>query len=212
MENGFIVLHRKFLKWEWFDDPFMVHLFVYLLLKSNHDKGRWRGIEVKRGQLITGINSLKKDTRISAQTLRTCLTKLKSTGEITIQSTNRFSLVTVVNYDLYQSKEKNQQANQQANQQTANKQLTTNNNNNNNKQRDISVSFEKSNIGTKELFKLAFPKWANDKLLYYFTKASAYSGEGKTYKNWKSNIEAWALADEAQGSITFRDPFKLSNL
>ncbi len=102
MNESYIKLLRKMLSWEWYDDSKMVHIFIHLLLKANYVDGKFKGKDVKRGQLITGRNALSKDTGISAQSVRTCLNKLKSTNEITIESTNDFSLITVVKYNDYQ--------------------------------------------------------------------------------------------------------------
>jgi len=102
MVEGWIKLHRKFLNWEWYKKPNMVHLFLHLLIKANHEDLRWQGIELKRGQLITGRNSLSKDTGISVRSIRTCIERLKSTNEITIKSTNKYTIITICNYDLYQ--------------------------------------------------------------------------------------------------------------
>jgi|TARA_Y100000310_G_scaffold275754_1_gene292451 hypothetical protein len=133
MNNNWITLHRKLIKWEWYTDSQMVHLFVHLLISANHKEGSWKGNKVKRGQLITGIYSLSKDTGISVQSLRTCLKRLKSTNELTIKSTNQFSLITLLKYSNYQdkpnkltSKSTSKLTNEQ---QTTNKRLTTNNNN-----------------------------------------------------------------------------------
>ena len=112
--EGWIKLHRKFENWEWFNISEMVHLFIYLLLSANSEDGNWRGISVKRGQLITGRTSLSENTGISQQTIRTCLNRLKSTNEITIQSTNQYSIITIIKYEDYQSKKLN--SNQPTNQ------------------------------------------------------------------------------------------------
>ena len=103
--EGWIKLYRKFLNWEWSSNPNMVALFLHLLLSANHKDNNWKGIEVKRGQFITGMDSLSKGTGISIQTLRTCLSKLKLTGEVTIKSTNQFSIITISNYEDYQAQE-----------------------------------------------------------------------------------------------------------
>ena len=121
--EGWIKLHRKFVSWEWFTDFKTSHLFLYLLLSANHEDKNWRGQKVKRGQLITGRKSLSEKTGLSEQTIRTSIDRLKSTNEITIKTTNKNSLITVLNYDFYQNKET---ANQQTNQQLTNKQPTTN--------------------------------------------------------------------------------------
>ena len=103
MNNTFIKLYRGLLDWEWFNDSKMVHLYIFLLIKANFVDGKWRGQEIKRGQLVTGLDSLSKQTGISKQSIRTCLDRLKLTNEINIESTNKFSLITIVKYEDYQS-------------------------------------------------------------------------------------------------------------
>jgi hypothetical protein len=80
----------------------MFHLFAHLILSANHEPGKWKGIDMLPGQLITGRESLSRDTGIAIQTIRTCIARLKSTGEITIKSTNQFSLITITNWPIYQ--------------------------------------------------------------------------------------------------------------
>lgn len=124
--EGWIKLHRKFSKWEWFNISEMVHLFIYLILNANHADGTWRGTKVKRGQILTGLKSLNEKTKISHQTLRTCLKRLKKTGEINMQSTNKFSIITICNYDSYQPEIFTVNTQLTNDQQATNKQLTTN--------------------------------------------------------------------------------------
>jgi hypothetical protein len=103
MEKGWIKLHRSILDWEWYQDQNTFRLFTYLLLTANHKKTKFQGKSIERGQLITGRIALSEKTGLSQQSIRTCLERLKSTSEITIQVTNKFSLVTLTNYDSYQS-------------------------------------------------------------------------------------------------------------
>lgn len=126
--NGWIMLHRKIRDWEWYQDSIMLHLFIHLLLSANHEKGRWRGVEVQRGQLVTGRNSLNRETGITETPLRSRLKKLEDSGEITIQPTNKYSIITIVNYDLYQKDGKKVTSNNVVEQPSTNNQITTNNN------------------------------------------------------------------------------------
>ena len=125
---SFITVDRKILKWEWYQDVKVFHLFLYFLLRANWEDGRWKGIEVKRGQLITGRLQLSKDTGLSEREIRTCQNKLKTTGEVTIKSTSKYSIITICKYDVYQNKydQSNQQSIQQSNQQSTNNQPTIN--------------------------------------------------------------------------------------
>ena len=102
--NTWIKIYRGMLDWEWFSISEMVHLFVYLLLKANIEDKNWRGIEVKRGQLITSLTTIQKETHLSKQIIRTCLKRLISTQEITQEVTHKYTLITICNYESYQEK------------------------------------------------------------------------------------------------------------
>lgn len=101
-QNGFVALHRSLLNWGWHADPATGWLFVNLLLMANWTDSEWQGMTIKRGQLATGRKALAAQTGLSEQTVRTSLNHLKSTNEITITSTNKFSVITVVNYGKFQ--------------------------------------------------------------------------------------------------------------
>lgn len=122
--SGWIKLHRKLKEWEWYNDSQMVHLFIHLLFGANYEAKQWKGVTVNRGQIITGRKQLSKETGISEQSIRTCMERLKSTNELTIKSTNRYSIITICNYDSYQLSEDD--SNQPTNQPNPNKQPATN--------------------------------------------------------------------------------------
>ena len=124
MAEGFIKLHRKLLEWEWFDDANTLKLFIYCLCRANWEEGSWHGITYHPGEFITSLPKLSESTKLSLQEVRTALKHLKSTGEITDKGYNKFRIITVNNWDLYQGD--NRQTNRQLtdNQQTTNRQLT----------------------------------------------------------------------------------------
>lgn len=126
--DGWIKIHRKILDWSWYKEENMFHLFAHLLLNANREDKRWKGMIIKRGQLVTGRKELSVTTGISEQSVRTCLDRLKSTSEITSKSTNKFSIITIIKYEDYQLniREDNQQINQLTNQQLTSNQPTTN--------------------------------------------------------------------------------------
>lgn len=132
--SGWIRIHRQFLNWEWFNKSEAVHLFMYLTLKANHKDGFWQGNEIKRGQLITSFGKISIDTNISLQTIRTLLKKFEKTNEINIQTTNKFTRITICKYDSYQTENEDTNTKVTNKQQTTNTQLTTNKNVKNNKE------------------------------------------------------------------------------
>lgn len=130
MDNGWIKIHRKITDWEWYSDSAVRSVFFDLLIHASHNDYRWKGQMIKRGQIIFGRKEAALRLGISEQSIRTAITKLKSTNEITSKSTNRFTVITLINYTKYQSNDSvsNQQINQQINIQTTNNQPTINHN------------------------------------------------------------------------------------
>ena len=126
--EGWITLHRKFLTWEWFDKAEMVQLFIWLLLNANYADKKWQGQVIKRGQILTTTPKIMGALRLSAQQTRTCIGRLKSTGEITCKSTNKYTIITICNYDRYQDDNfpSNRQNNGQSNIPATDKQQTNN--------------------------------------------------------------------------------------
>ena len=122
--DGWIKIHYKFLSWEWFQDDGMVRLFINLILRANFQPKKWKGILLERGQLVTGRRQLSIETGLSERTIRTCLQRLEDTGEITIKTTNKFSIITICNYDTYQY-EDNKNDQQTTNKRPTNDQQTT---------------------------------------------------------------------------------------
>jgi hypothetical protein len=126
--NGFIKIHRSILKWEWYTDANTMRLFFHCLLMANHEDNRFRGKLIERGSFQTSYQMLSDQTGMSIQNIRTSLNKLILTGELTYKSTTQNGLITINNYDEYQST--NTPTNKQvtSDQQATNKQLTTNKN------------------------------------------------------------------------------------
>lgn len=159
--NGFIKLHRKLVAWGWYKDDVVKGVFLHLLLTSNFKETPWRDIVLQRGQLVTSYQSLAQNIGHTVQEVRTAINKLKSTGEITIKSTNKYTLITVVNWEDYQmiDEEATDTSTQSATneQQTTNKQLTNNQqqrkNDKNNKNNKKEINKEKSQPLDLHLYK-----------------------------------------------------------
>lgn len=125
--TGWISLYRKFTEWEWYDCANVKALFIHCLLKANRNANLWRGVQIKEGQFVTSLERLSSELGMSVQQVRTALSKLKSTNEISVKSTNAYSMITVNNYAKYQGE---RSRTERAGQQAANTPPTTNNNDN----------------------------------------------------------------------------------
>lgn len=99
---GFICLFRDFLCWSWYLDINTKVLFVHMLLKANWKEGKFRDITVPRGSFVSSYTHLAEECGLTINELRTALNHLKSTGEITVKTNNKYSLFTVNNYREYQ--------------------------------------------------------------------------------------------------------------
>ena len=102
MERGWIKLHYQFQKWEWYGCAEMVALFIHLLVDANYEDRKWMGRTIYRGQLVTSISKLSKSVGLSVKQTRTCIERLQQTGEIVKVSTNKWTIITICNYDKYQ--------------------------------------------------------------------------------------------------------------
>ena len=126
--NGYLKLYRSMTKWEWYKDTITKIVFLHLLLNANWEPSRYMGYEVPKGGLVIGRKKLAETLEISERQVRTALEHLKSTNEITIKTTNRFSIVTIVNWEKYQGLEEettNKTTNTKSNKRPTNDQQTT---------------------------------------------------------------------------------------
>jgi hypothetical protein len=133
MHRGYIKLWRKIEEWDWFKNSNTLQLFIYLLIRANHKNGSWQGIEIMRGQLLTGRKSLSEKTGLSDREIRTSLSRLKLTKEITVKSTNKFSIITLCNYDIYNDSDQQDDQQPTSNRPATDQQPTTNKNYKNDK-------------------------------------------------------------------------------
>ncbi len=106
MSSGWIKLHRQLLDWEWYDDTNTKCLFLHCLLRANHSDTEWRGHKLKRGQFLTSVETLTRETGLSTSQIRTSMKKLISTSEIASKSQARSTVITVLGYDSHQDSDK----------------------------------------------------------------------------------------------------------
>lgn len=105
MGRGWIKLYRDMLDWGWYSDTSTKVVFIHLIITANHKDKEWQGITVKRGSLATSIRKLANELNLSPNTIKRALKNLEKTGEIKKKSTQRYTIITVNNYEKYQSVE-----------------------------------------------------------------------------------------------------------
>ena len=103
--KGYIKLHRKMTEWEWYKDIPTKTLYIHLLLKACWSDFTYRGMQIPSGTVVTTVRELTEETRLSPQQIRTALSHLKSTNEITTKSTNKLTLIHIEKWGIYQCDE-----------------------------------------------------------------------------------------------------------
>lgn len=140
---GFITLHRKIKDSPIWTDSQAVHLWIHLLLKANHADNQFiqngNLISVKRGQTVTGRRRLSDETGISESKIQRLLSLFESLQMIEQQTNSKNRLISIVNYDLYQSREQQMNNKRTASEQQVN---TNNNDNNDNNVNNEYIAFE----------------------------------------------------------------------
>lgn len=216
MLAGWVRFHRKITQWEWYTEPNVFRVFFHLIVLANHKDNTWRGIEVKRGQLITSYSKLAVELELSVQQIRTVLDKLELTHEITRQSTSKYTVVTIENYNEYQNKEQdinkqdNTQDNKQItnNQQGINKQITTNKNDKNDKNENndnISMASRQKNfVSLVTKFVKENPKYrkVKNQFISHWTEPNKtntkFRREEETYFNLKKRLDIFLNNSESR--------------
>lgn len=130
---GYIKVHRKIL-----DNPVVckdcetLSIWLYLLLNATHQEipaiFKGQKITLKKGQLLTGVISISKKLMINKDKVQRTLKCFELDKQIEQQTSNKNRLITILNWNKYQSADK-QNDKQMINKcETTDKQLITNNN------------------------------------------------------------------------------------
>jgi hypothetical protein len=114
-EKGFVKIYRSLLDkaiWQC-STPEQKVILITLLMMASHKDNEWewqgRQHKIKPGQMITSAKSIaeKAGKNISRQNIRSAIAKFKKYGFLTTESTKQGMLITIDNWDFYQSKEDN---------------------------------------------------------------------------------------------------------
>lgn len=227
-KQGYIKLYRQITDTPVWADSDKLKLWLMCLMKATHDeKTQVVGnqiIELKAGQFITGRSALsdefnrdvKKDRRVDGLTLFRWLSLFEKMEMLNIKKTNKYSLVTVLNWDKYQGQRTSNEQ-QLNNKRTSNEQqLNTNKNDKNvknvknEKKEDICyqqiadmynntcVSFPrltKLSDARKKAIKARLKTYTADDLQKAFTLAEQSDFlKGANNRNWSATFD-WMLKD-----------------
>jgi len=111
MEDGWVKLYRKSLRTSIFKNKALWQLWSWCLMKASHEE-RWvtvttgRGqteVKLQPGQFIFGRNQAAAELGDKPTSTYKRMLKLKKLENLNIQSNTHYSVVTICNWDKYQS-------------------------------------------------------------------------------------------------------------
>ena len=193
--NGFIVLHRKLLDWEWHDSPNTLSLFIHILLGANHEDETVNGIEIKRGQLMTSLPSLARETGQTEKQVRCSLNHLIRSGTVADRSTNKYRIITVLKYDDYQKQGRQkgrQRADNWEDKGQADGQQYNNINNENNKTNKSLTRFIAPTLTEIKNYVSEIKSSINPDHFFDYYEARGWEIKpGQPMRNWKAVVRTW---------------------
>jgi len=186
VSEGYIFLHRKTQKHWVFERPEYLKAWIQMLFDATHQDYEVlvgnQLVRLKRGQFIFGRKAFSKKTGLSERSVRTLINRLKKSQMIDQQTTNKFSIISILNYDDYQTGVHQTSSKRP----TGDQQATTNNNNNNNN--NISAAPELLEVEQyfhdKNCLELA------EEFFEYWSERD-WKKNGKPLARWRSNAATW---------------------
>lgn len=138
--TGWIKLHRQLLSNHIFQNEKLLKIWIWCLMKATHKErmqivGRQK-VRLEEGQFVTGRNAAAAELGMAPSTVWDYLKLLESEECINIKSNNKFSVVTIVNWDFYQGQDEKSDSKDDSKKTANEQQINTNKNDNNEKNKD----------------------------------------------------------------------------
>ena len=104
--KGWVKLHRQLIENGWLKNPKLFVFWIYCLLKAAHEPFKatvgYQEVNLEPGQFIFGRKIAAEETGLREQEIRSCLNSLRKRQNLTIKSTNKFSIISITNWQRYQ--------------------------------------------------------------------------------------------------------------
>ena len=106
MHRGYVKLWRKSLDSPVWKNPNLWRFWSWCLLKASHretaELAGYQCVQLNPGQFLFGRKVASQETGLSERSIRTSLHSLEKLGKLTIEPTNKFSVLTIVKWEDYQ--------------------------------------------------------------------------------------------------------------
>lgn len=109
MHNGYIKLYRDVINSDIFENEKLLKIFIWCLIRATHKEREQRigrqTIILKEGQFVFGRNKAALELNIAPSTVWDYMKLLENRKTINIKSNNKYSIVTIENWSVYQFRE-----------------------------------------------------------------------------------------------------------
>lgn len=100
--GGYVRVFRSMLDWQWYGNDACVRVMLHLLLTVNWEEKVWNGVTIKPGSTLTSMENLSTQLGLSRSTIRRTLQRLTTSGELSLQTNNHWTIITLANWGEYQ--------------------------------------------------------------------------------------------------------------
>ncbi|MFA9191358.1 hypothetical protein AAGV28_08265 [Flavobacterium sp. FZUC8N2.13] len=100
VDVGYLAIMRDIKSNEYYKEPLTMRLYEHLLIDANFKDAFWKGELIKRGQKVTSVSNLSLETGLTIKQVRTALDKLIKGKYLVKKTTNKYTLLTLVEYDI----------------------------------------------------------------------------------------------------------------
>lgn len=97
--SGWYKQQRNIVERPWFKDADMLQLYTYLKSTAYVTDGKYKDCIIRRGSCPTTRSDMMEGTGMKRMKLDRVLKRLISYGEIIVKANNRFSIITICDYD-----------------------------------------------------------------------------------------------------------------
>ena len=98
MKKGFVKLYRDYGDRIWSSDPNTIAVLVHCLWMANYREQSFNGRVIPVGSFVTSLDSMERHTGVTKRGIRTALKRLKDDTIIDIETTQRYTIVSVLDY------------------------------------------------------------------------------------------------------------------
>lgn len=198
MSEGWIKLHRQIQESKIWNNPVGLKIWLWCLIKANHKEcdvlvGR-QLVHLNTGQFIFGRFTASEELRQTPSTIRNWIKFLRDDKSLDIKTTNKFSVITILNYKDYQDLDNNLKTNE--------KQIATDKNVKNVKNiKNIYSSLNSIKQNTLQELSDKYECSLADVERTFTTMKNWCEAKGKVYKNYKAALSNWIIKNIEEGRI-----------